>query len=396
MQTRGILVHYAELGTKGHNKKTFIKRLMDDVRRAVPEAKVELHANRLWLYKEGGDELAPEVLDRLAKVPGLANFAPAWRVPLELETIKRAALELVRHRTYATFRVRARRVFKELPYGSVEVDHAVGGFLLEHKPAKVRLKGADLEVGIEMLPEGAFLYTERRRGLGGLPLGTGGVVACMMSGGIDSPVAAFRMMRRGCRVVLVHFHSHPFLSRASAEKALELAGELAHYQGDITLYLVPFGELQREVVASCPTPLRVVIYRRFMVRIAARLAVDVGAGALVTGEALGQVASQTLRNMAVIDEASPLLLLRPLVGFDKQEIIDEAKRIGTYETSILPDQDCCTLFVPPHPETQARLDEVLAAEQAIDGPALIEQALARIERHEVRSSPAAAPLEASP
>jgi tRNA uracil 4-sulfurtransferase len=382
MESRGILVHYAELGTKGFNKKTFVKRLIDDITRALGHVFIENDNGRLFVQAHHG-ELGEAALERMATIAGVANYAPAVRVDLDLEAMRRGALAMVQDRTYKTFRVRSRRVFKELRYSSKEIDYEVGGFLHEQKPALVQLKGAELELNIEMLPHGAYLFIGKRRGMGGLPVGTGGIVACLMSGGIDSPVAAFRMMRRGCRVVLIHFHSQPFQNSAASDKALELAERLSHFHGPLVLYRVPFGELQREIVTGCPPALRVVLYRRFMMRLAAVLAQREHAKALITGEALGQVASQTLSNMTVIDEASPMSVLRPLVGFDKQEIIDEARRIGTFDISIQPDQDCCTLFVPPHPETHARLDNVVLAEGRLEVTALCAELLARAERLEV-------------
>lgn len=396
MRTDGILVHYAELSTKGRNRGDFVRGLADNIRRSLagaPVAKVERLPGRIWIQPERGAELAPWIYDRLAETVGVANFAAAKRCSLTLEDIKRTALALVHDRTYESFRVRAHRVFKELPFGSLEVDREVGGFLREHRPAKVQMKGAELEIYVEMLPQGAFVYVDRRRGPGGLPLGMSGLVVCLLSGGIDSPVAAWRMQRRGCRTMFVHFHSQPYLNRASVEKATELAEVLTRHQGRSTLYLVPLGELQRDIVTSAPTALRVVLYRRFMLRIAGVLAERAGAKALVTGEALGQVASQTLTNLAVIDDAAPMIVLRPLIGCDKQEIVDEAKRLGTYEISIQPDQDCCQLFIPREPETHAKRKDVLAAEAALDIEGLCADTVSRTEEVAIAAAvPTAATL----
>jgi thiamine biosynthesis protein ThiI len=216
-------------------------------------------------------------------------------------------------------------------------------------------------------------------------------VVALLSGGIDSPVAAWRMMRRGCRVDFVHFHSVPFLDRTSQEKARDLVRVLVPWQLDATLDLVPFAEVQRQIVAAVHRPLRVVLYRRMMLRIAAVLARAGGAEALVTGDSLGQVASQTLANLAVIGAAVDLPILRPLVGMDKNEISAAAERLGTYEISIIPDQDCCTLFVPPHPATRAHPDEVAAAERLLDVAALVASAVEASERVSVRFPPDVAP-----
>lgn len=386
MHVDGIILHYAEIATKGRNRPAFIKRLAQNTGQAIaglPLGRVTRLSGRLWIPKRG-DALDLElVAERLGTVYGLSHWSPAARTRLDLDAIKAAALDAVRDLTYETFRVSSRRAFKDLPLGSLEVDREVGAFLVAEKPATVKLKGADVQVYVEMTPGGAYIYTERRGGLLGLPVGITGHVACLLSGGIDSPVAVARMQRRGCRATLIHFHSHPFLSRSSQDKAIDLAAHLARYQRHITLHRVPFGELQREVVTTAPPALRVVLYRRFMLRLAGRIGASAGARALVTGESLAQVASQTLTNMVVIDPASPMPVLRPLIGYDKQEIIEQARLLGTYETSIVPDQDCCTLFVPKNPQTHARLEEVEAAEAQLDVDGLCADALARAERDEL-------------
>ena len=226
---------------------------------------------------------------------------------------------------------------------------------------------------MEVLPDEAFVYAGRTPGPGGLPVGTSGVVAALLSGGIDSPVAAWRMMKRGCRVVFVHFHSVPYLPATSQAKARALAERLTAWQYESCLCLVPLGEIQREVVLSVPPPLRVVVYRRLMVRIAEALGRRHGAQALVSGESLGQVASQTLTNLARINEAAGVPLLRPLIGMDKLEITAEAKHLGTYEISIEPDADCCTLFTPRHPSTGVSSSELTRAESRLDMARLVSQ-----------------------
>ena len=235
-----------------------------------------------------------------------------------------------------------------------------------------------------MMPDHAFYFFGKEPGAGGLPTGTGGRVACLLSGGIDSPVAAYRMMRRGCTVLLIHFHSYPILSRASQEKVREIAALLTTSQLRSRLLLVPFGELQQQVVLAVPPELRVVIYRRLMLRIAERLARAWRARALVTGEVVGQVASQTLENMTVIAQASSLEILRPLVGMDKDEIIAEAQRLGTFPISIIPDQDCCTLFTPKHPATRARLEQIEEAEPALPIEDMVAAAVAATVVEEFR------------
>jgi len=383
-----ILVHYGEIAIKGKNRPAFVGLLEKNLRRALKGLaldKIEHPAGRLWLRAQEGQHLGQEAISRLRYVFGVSSFSPAVRTPLELETIKELAWQMVRDRSYQSFRVSARRAYKSLPYPSQDVNREVGSYLFERKPVKIQMVGAELEVFIEMVPGAAYVYVDKIPGLGGLPVGMSGTVGCLLSGGIDSPVAALRMLKRGCRVVLIHFSGQPVQNKASVEKATDLAELLARFQSEVTLYVVPFGTLQSQIVADTPEALRVVLYRRFMLRIAAEIAARDDALALVTGEALGQVASQTLANLVAINAASPLPILRPLIGFDKQEIVDQAKLVGSFEISITPDQDCCSLFVPPHPETKARLIDVERAEKSLDVPGLCQAALAQVERLHLRA-----------
>ncbi len=267
---------------------------------------------------------------------------------------------------------------------SPEVNRRLGARVQAATGAAVDLRHPALTVAVDILPGRAFFAVGKHAGPGGLPVGTSGRVLALLSGGIDSPVAAWRMMRRGCRVDFVHFHSVPFHDATSQEKARTLAGLLVAWELEATLHVVPFGEVQRQIVATVARPLRVVLYRRMMLRIAEAIARESRAEALVTGESLGQVASQTLGNLAVIGAATTLPLLRPLVGMDKTEIAAEAARLGTFETSIIPDQDCCQLFVPRHPTTRADPDAVHAAEAHLDVPGLVALAHAATERLTLR------------
>jgi tRNA uracil 4-sulfurtransferase len=264
----------------------------------------------------------------------------------------------------------------------MEIDRVVGAELQREFGFAVDLSHPDLTISIEIMHDGAYVSAGKQPGPGGLPVGVSGHGLALLSGGIDSPVAAYRMMKRGLSLDYVHFHAHPLVSSASREKAAELATHLTRYQAHSTLMQVPFGNLQREIVANTLRPLRVVLYRRFMLRIASALAARAKATVLVTGESLGQVASQTLENMTVIETAASFPILRPLVGMDKNEIVDQARRLGTFETSILPDQDCCTLFVPAHPETHARIEQIEAAESRFDIDRMVADAVkgAEIER----------------
>jgi len=283
-----------------------------------------------------------------------------------------------------SFRVSARRADKQLPFTSPQIEHEVGGRIKEAKGWRVDLGDPALTVHIEMMPGHAFYYFGKEPGAGGLPTGTGGRVACLLSGGIDSPVAAYRMMRRGCSVQLIHFHSYPILSRASQEKVREIATLLTKYQLRSRLHLVPFGELQQQILLSVQAELRVVVYRRLMLRIAEKLARRWRARALVTGEVVGQVASQTLENLTTIAGAATMEILRPLVGMDKDEIVDQAQRLGTYPISIIPDQDCCQLFTPRHPATRARPDQIEAAERVLPIAEMVDAAIAASVVEEIR------------
>jgi tRNA uracil 4-sulfurtransferase len=267
---------------------------------------------------------------------------------------------------FESFRIETQRGDKTFPMTSPEINRRLGAAVKAKSGARVDLENAAFTVTVEILPRDAFFGFNKISGPGGLPVGASGRLVVLISGGIDSPVAAYRMMQRGCRLIFVHFHSAPFQDRTSQEKVRQLLSVLTRHQFASRLYLVPFGEIQRQIVAAVARPLRVVLYRRMMLRIAEAIARKEKAKALVTGESLGQVASQTLDNMAVIQQATRLPILRPLVGMDKQEIIDQARRIGTFETSSIPDQDCCQLFVPKHPATKARFDEVEEDETKFD------------------------------
>jgi thiamine biosynthesis protein ThiI len=317
-----------------------------------------------------------QVSERLRRVFGIANFARAGRTTVDVDAVAAAILADLGERDPGSFRVTARRADKRFPLTSPQIEREVGGRIKQAKGWRVDLAHPELEIRVEFLSNESFYFFGKERGPGGLPTGASGRVACLLSGGIDSPVAAYRMMKRGCTVRLVHFHSHPFLSRASQEKVRELAELLTRYQLRTKLFLVAFGEIQREIVLSAPAALRVVLYRRLMLRIAERIARNTGASALVTGEVVGQVASQTLDNMAVIASAATLPILRPLVGMDKDEIVAQAEAIGTYPISIVADQDCCQLFTPRNPATRARLAEVEAAEAALPTAEFVDRAVA--------------------
>ena len=362
------LVHYHELGLKRGNRPLFLRHLGRNLRRATSDLgplTLRQVSGRVLLDLENHPD-PDAVRDRVQRVCGVSSVAIAYRVASTVEAMKSIIAWLVEGQTFASFRITARRAFKTYPMTSVELNRELGAFVLERVASRVDLRHPQLEIHVEVMPAETFVYVHPVPGPGGLPVGASGTVAALLSGGIDSPVAAWRMMKRGCRVLFVHFHSVPYLPPTSQAKARELVSILTRWQYDSTLILVPFAEIQREVVLTVPPPARVVVYRRLMVRIAEALARKHGVVALTTGESLGQVASQTLSNIARIDEAAGMPILRPLIGMDKLEITDQARRLGTFEISIEPDADCCTLFVPKHPATRMSEHEVSAVESRLD------------------------------
>jgi thiamine biosynthesis protein ThiI len=362
------IVHYAEISLKGGNRPLFIRQLGRNIERAVADlgrTLVQRWPGRLVVELDGHPN--PRLVrDRIARVCGVASVSVGLRVAATLDAMKEAVAATVDGRDFGSFRISARRAFKTYPRTSVELNRELGAFVLERVRTRVDLRDPEVNIHVEVLPGEAFVYAERTPGPGGLPVGASGTVAALLSGGIDSPVAAWRMIKRGCRAIFVHFHSVPYLPATSQAKARALVQRLTEWQYESCLCLVPFGEVQREVVLAVPPPLRVVVYRRLMVRIAEVLGRRAGALALVSGESLGQVASQTLANVARIDEAAGVPILRPLIGMDKLEIVAEAQRLGTYEISIEPDADCCTLFTPRHPATAAAETDLARVERKLD------------------------------
>lgn len=383
---KSIVLHYQEIALKGHNRPWFVTKLVRNLKAAtadLPVADVRALVGRVELVLED-DSAWEAVRDRVSRVFGIANFAPAGRAPLDIDAIAEHILRDLGDRDVPSFRVSARRADKRFPMTSPQIEREVGGRIKAARGWKVDLSAPAFTIHVEALTSEAFYSFGRERGAGGMPVGVSGRVACLLSGGIDSPVAAWRLMRRGCRVLLIHFHSYPILSRASQEKARELAKVLARFQFHSRLYLVPFGDIQQQIVLSVAPPLRVVIYRRFMMRIAERIARHGRAQALVTGEVVGQVASQTIENLTSINSVVSMPVLRPLIGMDKEEIVAEAERLGTYPISIIPDQDCCTLFTPKHPATRARAADVARAEAALPIDEIVERAVKAAEVEDFR------------
>ncbi len=374
---RYLIGRYHEIALKGRNQWRFVDQLKQNLRAIFADYRLgNMRSVGPRLLVQLPETLSDEVAaERAALIFGLQNFSLSHATERDVVSMSREAIKRATGSRAKTFAVRTRREDKRFAMNSVEIDRAVGGDVQEALGFEVDLGHPDLTISIEIMNDAAYVSAGKMPGAGGLPVGISGRGLALLSGGIDSPVAAHRMMKRGLALDFVHFHAHPLVSSASRDKAAELAAHLTRWQSRSTLMLVPFGNLQREIVANTLRPLRVVLYRRFMLRIASALAERSRATVLVTGESLGQVASQ----MAVIEKAATFPILRPLVGMDKNEIVDQARRLGPFETSILPDQDCCTLFVPAHPETRARIEAVEAAESRFDIARMIDDAVRNTE-----------------
>jgi tRNA uracil 4-sulfurtransferase len=363
-----VLIRYHEIALKKGNRRYFIELLKRNLISAVRDLGIKeirsLPARILLTFKADYD---PQVLiERIRSVFGVANFSMVERTARDIDILRARILESLDGSRFSSFRIDTQRGDKTFALKSPEINRQIGAAVKDQSGARVDLTNAELTVTVEILPRDAFFGFNKIPGPGGLPVGASGRVVALISGGIDSPVGAYRMMQRGCRLIFVHFHSAPYLDQTSQQKVRQLVTHLTRCQFQSRLYLIPFGEIQRQIVAAVARPLRVILYRRMMLRIAEQVARREKCQALITGESLAQVASQTLENIAVIEKAAELPVLRPLVGMDKQEIIDQARRIGTFEISSIPDQDCCQLFVPKHPATKARLSEVQEDESTLD------------------------------
>ena len=378
-------VHYAEVGLKGKNRVFFEKRLVSNIKvalRGTGYAEVERLHDRILVRLEKNADI-PKIKKRLQQVMGIAYFELACATERDMTAIKETALQQIQGRTFESLKVETRRTDKTFPLTSPQISAAVGGHLIEKTGVRADMHTPDLVCWIKITQKNAYISTEKIPGIGGLPVGVSGKVLVMLSGGIDSPVAAWQMIKRGAKAVFIHFYSYPYTDKASLEKVMELAEILAVSNYRSLVYLVPFAELQQTIVTQTPAPFRVVLYRRMMTRIAEHVAALVDAEALVTGESLAQVASQTLTNLRTIEAIANIPILRPLIGEDKAEIIEKAQRIGTFDVSTRPHQDCCSLFVPKHPATRASLAELADAESDLDIAALVETALNNLEKQVV-------------
>ena len=377
-----LVAHYHEVGLKGRNREFFEETLARNLKRALRGTgyrRIRRGFGRVTVdFKERAR--SAEAARRAARVFGVANVGVGVRVSPDLDAIAEGALELMLAEPFGSFSVRARRSYSSVGLSSREINVDVGQRIKDATGARVDLSDPEATAYIELFGDSAIVYRWRLPGPGGLPVGVSGRMLALLSGGIDSPVAAWRMMRRGTEVELVHFHGQPYTDPSSVRQAVELSEVLAGFHLAVTLHLIPLADAQRDVVMKAPSGLRVILYRRMMMRIASALAVDRSLQALVTGDSLGQVASQTIENLKAVDASVPSVqMIRPLVGMDKLEIIDDARRIGTFEISTRKHQDCCVLFEPRSPTTKARVSDVDAAEAELDIETMVGKALAGLE-----------------
>jgi len=384
-----VVVHYAEIGLKGKNRPRFEGCLRVNLERALAGLG-KVRGRRLFgrLLLELPDSAAPEaVAESISRVFGVAYASVATSGPPTREGILELVDRFVAGRQFRTFGVRVRRVDKSLPFRSQELAIELGDRIRAQTGATVDLDSPDVWIELHALHGEVLLLHDRWPGPGGLPVRSAGRVLALVSGGIDSPAAAWLAMKRGCQVSFAHFHSAPYTSTASQQKVRDAVAHLSQWQGPCRLWLVPFAELQQTLVREAPAEPRIVLYRRFMLRIAQALAERDHALALVTGDSVGQVSSQTLANLDTINRAATLPVLRPLVGADKAEIIALAKRIGTYEISIEPDEDCCSFLMPRQPATWTRPEAIEAIERNLDVKGLVESTLSRVEQERIEPIP---------
>ncbi|MBE3520345.1 MAG: tRNA 4-thiouridine(8) synthase ThiI [Firmicutes bacterium] len=402
---RVILIRYGEIALKGENRRDFevaLKRNIEQSLKGLEGITIRRARGRFFVEGPGLERNSEaDALDRLSRVPGVVSISPCRMVPNDVEQIAEAAKEIMgefigtnrppvhgslsgglerKNAKTIAFKVASKRAWKGFPLTSPELDAKIGSFLLRTYPELVvDVHNPSVTLGIEVREDGAYLYSKEIPGPGGLPAGTAGKGVLLLSGGIDSPVAGYLAARRGIRVLALHFWSYPITSQRSRDKVVDLVRILRRYDSCIRLYVAHFTEIQTRIMEKCPEKLRVVVMRRMMMRVAEAFALKEGALCIVTGENVGQVASQTLESLRAIEEVTTLPVIRPLACFDKRETVELARKIGTYETSCLPYEDCCTVFVPRHPATKPGLEDTRAAERALDIEELVAKCVSNIE-----------------
>ena len=378
-----IVCHYHEIALKGNNRGMFERKLADNIKNFLPENYFHFIKNisgRIIVHlTQEGINKKEEIKNIIGNVFGIANFSFAENCKQELGSINEKSVEILQTKKFKTFRVSSKRSNKKFEINSQQVNERVGAFIVEKMNKKVGLTNPDVNLFIEIVQDYVFLYLEKNRGLGGLPVGVSGHGLVLISGGIDSPVATFLAMKRGIKVSFVHFHSFPYTDKESIEKVKKIIHVLNNFQFKSRLYLCPFADIQKQILLNTPEKYRVILYKRMMLKISDKIAQQEKIETFITGESVGQVASQTIENIKVIQSVSGSLILRPLICRDKLEIIEDAKKIGTFPISITPHQDCCVRFVPRHPATKARLRDVKLAEEKLDVEELVNKSVQNVE-----------------
>jgi thiamine biosynthesis protein ThiI len=380
-----IIVRYGEIALKGLNKKFFEDKLVSQIRNALLDmGKIRVYMAHSRVYIDVADYNTRDITDRVKKVFGVVSLSVAKKFEADMGRIEEVALQELKDRidkdsSIRTFKVETRRGDKKFPLQSPEISRDVGAYLLQNiDDISVDVHNPDVVVYVEVRDK-AFIFSDKIDGFGGLPLGTNGRALLLLSGGIDSPVAGWLVAKRGVEIEAMHFHSYPFTSERAKEKVIDLLRILSIYCGEIKLYSINLLPIQKEINEKCPEGEMTVLSRRFMMKIAQRVGKDNSCDALVTGESIGQVASQTVKSLSVINESVEMPIFRPLIAMDKVDIVDLAKKIGTYETSILPFEDCCTVFLPKHPVIQPRLDKILKSEEKLNVKNLIDEVIDKME-----------------
>ncbi len=378
-----IIIRNGEIAIKGDNRATFEKRLIKNIKKQLMGLQgYEVYKGDGRIYIDASEEIMPQVIRRLGKVFGVVSFSPAIKFDGGYEALKSKARELFDYMTenkeFASFKLEVKRSDKNFPMKSPDMVRDIAGNILAHskKKLKVDVHNPDLNIFAELREGTSILYTNKMMGIGGLPVGINGKATVLLSGGIDSPVATYLASKRGLAIDAVHFHSFPFTSEKSAQKVEDLARIVSDYTGKIAIHKVNLLPIQKQINEHCPEELMTILSRRFMMRIAEKIAIDQGSGALITGESIGQVASQTIEGLTATNAAVEMLpVIRPLISFDKEEIIEVAKKIGTFETSIIPEEDCCTVFLPKKPATKPKMEKILAAEEVLYIETLVNEAI---------------------
>ena len=382
-----ILIRYGEIGLKGKNRREFEDKLIRNIKKSLHRSGIEgseVYKTHGRIYVKAKHSLT-QIVEILSKVAGIVSFSPCIQLPLDMDIVKETALrDLTEGDREGTFKVAVKRANKQFPHQTYEICNIIGSHVLNNTDKwKVDVKDPDATIRVEVRENDIYLFSKVIPGLGGMPVGSNGKALLLLSGGIDSPVAGYMTMKRGVGIEAIHFHSFPFTSERAKEKVIDLCKILTSYGSSIKLHIVPFTIIQKEIRQHCPEDLSITVMRRMMVRIAERIAIKRRALALVTGESIGQVASQTLESMFTIENVVKIPIFRPLIATDKTEVIKIAQHIGTYETSILPYEDCCTIFLPKKPKTKPRTIQAEAAEQSLDIDKLIAEAIAGIETIEL-------------